>query len=377
MNDNNELTRAAGSLRLGRPIREAQNTAPIGEIDNLYDELFKTPSAATEELVGGACPIQSPTLEYLDGRTETVARVVLFHPTIDDLTVEADDAGGERLVPLADLSCVRMDAKPPGFPHSDGPSHIEIVDTGENLNYHVAVPDRQYVESGMYGLATKRKSFANEYFFFPYRSIQQRCQKRYLGQIMTGMGMLTDDELHQALEEQRERQRRRLGEIIAEYAHILPGVVERAIRRAYKADLRMRVGEILVNAGLVNEDIVHESLKIQKNLRKKIGQLLFERGTLNDEQVFRALAEKFRMPYVDLRQEKFSRKALAAVPKDIAVKLRVVPINFTKTSLVVATIFPDVPAIKTILLQRTKQKNIKLVLTRPSQLQAVIKKLYP
>ena len=373
-----------GPLQKERPSRQSAPLSvketgpdnPVGEIDYLYDELFKISGGGDEEYTGGEWPIRSLTLEYLDGSKKTAAKAVLFRPAVDTLTLEGEGKTADRMVPLADLACIRLTAKPPGLPADSGLINTETIDIGEGVRYKVSVPEKQYAESCLYGYATDRKTFTNEYFFFPYRSIKQRCQNRYLGEIITHLGLLTRDEVEQAVEEQRQRRKRRLGEIVAEVAKISPRIVEHTIQRAFKRNTRLRVGEILVKSGVVDEDMVHEALVVQKHLRQRLGEMLFEGGLLSEEQLFRVLAEKFSMPYVDLRQEKFAGKALAAMPKEMAVKLSLLPINFTNTNLVVATIFPDITAIKGMVRQHTKRRDIKMVLARPSQLRAAIKKFY-
>jgi hypothetical protein len=159
-------------------------------------------------------------------------------------------------------------------------------------------------------------------------------------------------------------------------AHIPHITIERHIQKAFKNNTQLRVGEILVKARVINETMVQKALKVQKLLRKRIGEMLLDRGLLSEEQLFQALAEKFSIPYVDLLQEKFARKALAAIPGNIAAGLDIIPINFDQTTLVVATIAPELAVIKTRVQQHTNQKHIQMVLARPSQLRAAIRKFY-
>jgi len=349
----------------------------VGEIDYLYDELLKVPGGAAEEdYTGGEWPLQSLTLEYLDGTKTTVANAVLFRPAGDALTIAASETTEESVVRLAELACIRLTAKPKGISRGGGAVVVETVDVGERHRYTISVPAKQYSEYCLYGYATDKRTFAVEFFFFPCRNIRHRCQSRLLGEIMVSLEMLGAAEVRRAVEEQR-LGRRRLGEIIVELAHLSPPLAERAIQRAYRRNTGLRVGEILVKARLVDENMVREALKVQKHLRRRIGEMLLDKGLVNEEQISRALADKFSIPYVELMQEKFNRKALAALPKEMAIKLGVLPINFDRTHLVVAIIFPEVPAIKDMVRHHTQRQDIKMVLTRPSHLRAAIKKFYP
>ena len=154
--------------------------------------------------------------------------------------------------------------------------------------------------------------------------------------------------------------------------------VDHEIKKAYREGRDTnKAGEILVAAGLVDEEQVVNALRIQKKFKQmKLGQFLIAKGILQEEHVFSALAEKFRIPFIDLRQTPISRQALTTLPKEIILKLQVLPISQNPSHLVVATKEPDYFSIKSVLSKSVQTQNIQLVLTRPTLLQAAIKQLY-
>ncbi len=63
--------------------------------------------------------------------------------------------------------------------------------------------------------------------------------------------------------------------------------------------MHKKIGEILLEKGLITEDEFHKILEIQKSdvRRRKFGEILMERGTQEDE-VFKALSIQYNMPLI-------------------------------------------------------------------------------
>ena len=131
------------------------------------------------------------------------------------------------------------------------------------------------------------------------------------------------------------------------------------------------------NAGLVNEEQILAALEYQERLRsKKLGQFLVEKGILQEKDIYLALAEKFRMPFVDLRQQKVSRAVLGLLPREVIQRLHVLPLALRDSSLVVATLMPDPGPLCEVVHRYSKSKNVEFVLVQPSHLKNVIKVLF-
>jgi hypothetical protein len=345
------------------------------EIDNLYDELFPAEAGGEAEQV--AAPA---VLEGIDGSTYYVFGAQPGHPGNDEITFLTEDDTESQTVPLAGFSCVRTATKPAGFIGGEAPCGIETIETSDGQRYDLFVPREQQMASGIFAFSTRKDilghTTVDQYYFFPFCNIRQRSRKSYLGEILIEKGLIEGAELARALDEQQQRRSCKIGEIIAEKANIPQHVVEEEIRQAYQENKPGRVGEILVAGGLVDEKLVQAALLAQKQLKKKIGELLMEKGRLSDEQVFGALAEKFRMTFLDLRRESFSKKVLATIPREVAVQFQLLPITFRGGFLVVATMVPDDPAVRNILRKHAGQHAIQLVLARPSQLRKAISQLY-
>jgi len=103
---------------------------------------------------------------------------------------------------------------------------------------------------------------------------------------------------------------------------------------------RRRLGELLVEAGLLNPEKLTEALNTQKKTGKRLGQTLIEMGSISEEEMAFALAMQLKIPYVDLKNLEVANKILEAIPEEISRKFLCIPIALKNTVLDVAMADP-------------------------------------
>ncbi|MEO1130051.1 MAG: ATPase, T2SS/T4P/T4SS family [Planctomycetota bacterium] len=67
---------------------------------------------------------------------------------------------------------------------------------------------------------------------------------------------------------------------------------------------RKKLGEILVEQGIVSADQVETALGMQKGAGKRIGEILIDAGFAKEEEIAQALAKQFGMPYIDVSDDR-------------------------------------------------------------------------
>ena len=89
-----------------------------------------------------------------------------------------------------------------------------------------------------------------------------------------------------------------------------------------------RLGQILVDLGYLTEDQLWDVLEAQKQSQGEIvGQVAVRMGFVNEAQVTEALAEQWGMPVVNLAETTIPAKALELVPQTMADVYKIVPIS--------------------------------------------------
>ena len=90
--------------------------------------------------------------------------------------------------------------------------------------------------------------------------------------------------------------------------------------------VRVRLGELLVEAQIVSRAQLEEILAAQKGDGRRIGTLLVEAGLVTETQVTQILSQQLSVPWVSLYHIDFSRQLLNLVSHDLAEQYCLVPI---------------------------------------------------
>lgn len=109
---------------------------------------------------------------------------------------------------------------------------------------------------------------------------------------------------------------------------------------------KMRLGDILVKSGVLTNEQLEQALILQKKEHKKLGELLIDEKILTEEQILGVLEYQLGIPYIDLNRYIVDRKVPKMVPELLAKKHNLIAINMEKGKLVVAMSDPlDIIAI--------------------------------
>jgi len=110
------------------------------------------------------------------------------------------------------------------------------------------------------------------------------------------------------------------------------------------AELKGRkLGRVLTKMGKVSREQVHEALEIQKTRKVPIGKLLVELGYIKQQDVSEALAGQAGMEFVDLGSFDVPEPAREAISAEIVNQYQIIPLEFNPTSkrLKIAVKSPD------------------------------------
>ncbi len=103
-----------------------------------------------------------------------------------------------------------------------------------------------------------------------------------------------------------------------------------------------RLGQIMVDLGYISEDQLWDILEEQKQSPGEvIGQVGIRMGLVTDEQVTQALAEQWGMPVVELEEINISPKVLELVPETMATIYKIMPVSLKDDVLTVAMADPQ------------------------------------
>ena len=105
--------------------------------------------------------------------------------------------------------------------------------------------------------------------------------------------------------------------------------------------INKKIGEVLVEQGLILESQLEEVLKEQKQTGEKIGEILVRKGWLNLEERERYLSMQSGVTAFNLSSYLISPEVFKLVPEDFARKYRVVPVFLIENILTIAMAEPN------------------------------------
>jgi type IV pilus assembly protein PilB len=137
----------------------------------------------------------------------------------------------------------------------------------------------------------------------------------------------------------------------------------------------MKIGEILMQAGLIDAKQLSIALAEQARTGGKLGVILVDLGFTSDDALSRALADQSGVDHIDADDANVDQAAVALVPEVVARKLSALPLRVEGKNLVVAMSNPtDIVAIDE--LQRSTSLFVRVVSTGHRQLLRALDRAY-
>lgn len=137
-----------------------------------------------------------------------------------------------------------------------------------------------------------------------------------------------------------------------------------------------RIGEILVRKKLISWEQLEEVLSEQTKTRQLVGEILISKGYVSTLLFYIALAEQYKMRFIDLRRVRINSKAVEMIPQSIAEKYAVMPLEISHGNLIVAISNPLKVWPQAELKQINGVTEISPVLSIPEHIEQAIEEHY-
>jgi len=104
--------------------------------------------------------------------------------------------------------------------------------------------------------------------------------------------------------------------------------------------MRKRLGDYLVETGLIDAETLQKALEIQKTKNKRLGEILIDMGAADDEAIAEALAKQLKIPLIRVQDEDISEEVISLVPSEMALAYLLIPVDVAEKKLIVAMVNP-------------------------------------
>ncbi|MGB7594289.1 MAG: ATPase, T2SS/T4P/T4SS family [Erysipelotrichaceae bacterium] len=97
------------------------------------------------------------------------------------------------------------------------------------------------------------------------------------------------------------------------------------------------LGQLLIEEGILTEDQLSQALALQKTAKKRIGVLITELGFATEKEISKALARRLNVEYLENPIFSIEAEVVRRVPEALARKYRIVPLNIREGTLTIVT----------------------------------------
>ena len=93
---------------------------------------------------------------------------------------------------------------------------------------------------------------------------------------------------------------------------------------------KVRLGDLLVETGILSEENLEAALQKQRGSGKKLGETLVDEGYVSEEQIAHALSDQYHIEIIDLQNVNIPENILNLVPASVLKKNKVMPFEYSK-----------------------------------------------
>ena len=136
-----------------------------------------------------------------------------------------------------------------------------------------------------------------------------------------------------------------------------------------------KLGELLLENGLLTEEQCQNALDVQKKTGKRLGQAVIDLGYVKEEDLLQILSKQMSIPHIWLRKGMVDPKVVNVIPGDKARLYKIMPMFRIKDILIVATSDPQAIFVFDEI-EKTTGLVVKPVLTRSSDIEKAITEHY-
>ncbi|GMV95100.1 MAG: hypothetical protein AMXMBFR82_48780 [Candidatus Hydrogenedentota bacterium] len=154
---------------------------------------------------------------------------------------------------------------------------------------------------------------------------QATPRRSFIGAALVKDGVITEAQLARAIRIQELlEQPRQLGDVLVELGFATKKAITEAVNRHGRG---IRLGDMLVEQGLISQDQLEAALTMQKERSVRLGAALIELGAINERTLLQNLANQSRLPFIEPIFAMIEPNVLSGVAPDYLAKHEFIPFS--------------------------------------------------
>lgn len=137
---------------------------------------------------------------------------------------------------------------------------------------------------------------------------------------------------------------------------------------------RVKLGELLLNAGIIDQETLDKAIDLQKKTGEKFGRIIVELG-IDEDKVLQLLADQLNLPYINLRNYELDTSITQLLPETYARRYRALVLGREGDRLLIGMVDPqDINAVDAI--SKIIKKPISLAIVSEITLLRILDRVY-
>ena len=154
--------------------------------------------------------------------------------------------------------------------------------------------------------------------------MMQRRRKK-LGEILIAQGLITNEQLVEALQVHK-RTGVSLGTVLVKLGYITEEELTGVLGAQIQLDQKKRIGEVLIDQGLINQEQLNLGLEEQKHTNLQLGKCLIKLGFISEDKMVDIISAQLDIQHVLLDNFNFNKTLVQLIPEDMARRYKVIPL---------------------------------------------------
>jgi type IV pilus assembly protein PilB len=144
-----------------------------------------------------------------------------------------------------------------------------------------------------------------------------------------------------------------------------------------RADRRLRLGDMLVRDGLLTPEQLREALAAKaENRHQRLGEIVVERGWVSSTDLAKALAEQHGLEFIELGQSPIDEAAADLLPERLAKRYRAVPVKFLAEDSALVAVADPTDVVSSDDLKLALGLNVRLAVAEIGDLERTLTRIY-
>ena len=144
-----------------------------------------------------------------------------------------------------------------------------------------------------------------------------------------------------------------------------------------RADRRLRLGDMLVRDGLLTPEQLREALAAKTdNRRQRLGEIVVERGWVSSRDLAKALAEQHGLDFIELGQYAIDEAAADLLPERLARRYRAIPVRFLAEDSALVAVADPTDVVSSDDLRLALGLNVRFAVAEAGDLERTLTRIY-